>query len=103
MKTLILVTALFADGFSVATAAASNFKGAKAGDDCEVAGMRFCWCPPGKFMMGSPRTEPERRPDEDHVREHRQGEVPREHATWSSFFIRDAGGSGPAYFGFCFA
>ncbi|MBP5320902.1 MAG: formylglycine-generating enzyme family protein [Kiritimatiellae bacterium] len=26
--------------------------------------MRFRWCPPGSFMMGSPKTEPGRRDDE---------------------------------------
>ena len=68
MKALISVTAVLLVGaFSVTKAAAPTFRGAKAGDDCEVAGIRFCWCPPGKFMMGSPRTEPERRPDEDQV------------------------------------
>ena len=30
-------------------------------------GIKLCWCPAGKFIMGSPRTEPERRPDEDQV------------------------------------
>ena len=29
--------------------------------------MPFCWCPPGKFMMGSPETEKERGTDEDQV------------------------------------
>ena len=43
------------------------FAGSKAGDEREVAGVKFCWCPPGRFMMGSPRSEPERRPDEDQV------------------------------------
>jgi formylglycine-generating enzyme required for sulfatase activity len=32
-----------------------------------VSGVRLCWCPPGKFIMGSPRNEPERRPDENQV------------------------------------
>jgi sulfatase modifying factor 1 len=44
-----------------------TFSGAKAGDETRVSGVRFCWCPAGKFMMGSPRSEPERRPDEDQV------------------------------------
>ena len=43
------------------------FTGAKAGDEREVAGVRLCWCPPGKFTMGSPPDEPERRPGEDRV------------------------------------
>jgi formylglycine-generating enzyme required for sulfatase activity len=45
----------------------SSFNGSKAGEQREVAGIKLCWCPPGKFMMGSPASEPERRPDEDQV------------------------------------
>ena len=33
----------------------------------EVAGIELCWCPPGRFLMGSPRSEPERRPGESQV------------------------------------
>lgn len=43
------------------------FTGAKAGDEREIAGMKLCWCPAGRFLMGSPRDEPERRPGEDQV------------------------------------
>ena len=43
------------------------FTGAKAGDEREVVGVKLCWCPPGKFTMGSPPDEPERRPDEAQV------------------------------------
>jgi formylglycine-generating enzyme required for sulfatase activity len=43
------------------------FRGSKLGDEREVAGLKLCWCPPGKFIMGSPPTEPERRPGEDQV------------------------------------
>ena len=45
----------------------SAFNGAKAGDEREVAGVKLCWCPSGRFTMGSPRGEPERRPGEDQV------------------------------------
>ncbi|HQR07645.1 MAG TPA: formylglycine-generating enzyme family protein [Gemmatales bacterium] len=45
----------------------SKFDGTKAGDQREVAGIKMCWCPAGKFTMGSPRHEPERRPGEDQV------------------------------------
>jgi formylglycine-generating enzyme required for sulfatase activity len=45
----------------------SAFDGAKAGDPREIIGIPFCWCPAGKFIMGSPRSEPERRPGEDQV------------------------------------
>ena len=30
-------------------------------------GMTFCWCPPGKFMMGSPETEEDREVEENQV------------------------------------
>jgi len=45
----------------------AGFSGVNAGDERTVAAMRFCWCPAGRFVMGSPRSEPERRPDEDQV------------------------------------
>jgi formylglycine-generating enzyme required for sulfatase activity len=45
----------------------SNFRDSKAGDQHKIAGMVLCWCPPGTFTMGSPRSEPERRPDEAQV------------------------------------
>lgn len=45
----------------------ANFQGTKAGDERSVAEVKFCWCPPGRFTMGSPRREPERRPGEDQV------------------------------------
>jgi formylglycine-generating enzyme len=44
-----------------------SFLGTKAGDEITVGGVSLCWCPAGKFMMGSPRNEPERRPDEKQV------------------------------------
>ena len=46
---------------------AESFSGSKAGEEREVGGVKLCWCPPGKFIMGSPRSEPERRPGEDQV------------------------------------
>ena len=49
------------------TAVPSAFDGTKPGDGREIVGIPLCWCPPGKFMMGSPRNEPERRPGEDQV------------------------------------
>ncbi|TMQ31780.1 MAG: hypothetical protein E6K70_22185 [Planctomycetota bacterium] len=45
----------------------SAFTGSKAGEEREVAGVKLCWCPAGKFTMGSPPNEPERRPDEGQV------------------------------------
>ena len=41
--------------------------GARAGEERTVGGIKLCWCPPGKFTMGSPPEEPDRRPDEDQV------------------------------------
>lgn len=43
--------------------------GLKAGDEWAANGlkMEFCWCPPGKFTMGSPADEPERRTNEGPV------------------------------------
>ena len=48
-------------------AAKDSFLGLKAGEEREVSGVKFCWCPPGRFKMGSPPNEPERRPGEDQV------------------------------------
>jgi formylglycine-generating enzyme required for sulfatase activity len=44
-----------------------SFLGVKAGDEREVVEVKLCWCPPGRFAMGSPPGEPERRPGEDQV------------------------------------
>src|SRR5258706_9942082 len=49
------------------SSSANSFVGAKAGDEIIVGGIKLCWCPAGKFSMGSPRNEPERRPGEDQV------------------------------------
>jgi len=46
---------------------ANFFCGSKAGDEREVGGVKLCWCPAGRFIMGSPGDEPERRPDEAQV------------------------------------
>jgi formylglycine-generating enzyme required for sulfatase activity len=46
---------------------ALSFNGAKAGDEREVAGVKLRWRPPGRFLMGSPPAEFERRPDETQV------------------------------------
>jgi formylglycine-generating enzyme required for sulfatase activity len=39
----------------------------RAGEEREVAGMTLCWCPPGRFLMGSPAGETGRRADETQV------------------------------------
>ena len=48
-------------------AQSASFSGSRAGASRKVAGMDLCWCPPGRFRMGSPPDEPERRPGEDQV------------------------------------
>ena len=35
-------------------AAPDGFDGTRAGEEKTVAGVKLCWCPPGKFTMGSP-------------------------------------------------
>jgi sulfatase modifying factor 1 len=44
-----------------------SFRGAKPGEQREVEGTRLCWCPPGRFVMGSPAGERGRRADEAQV------------------------------------
>ena len=51
----------------LARQAPSSFLGRHAGDERVVEPIRLCWCPPGRFVMGSPPGEPERRPDEGQV------------------------------------
>src|SRR5712671_6211398 len=46
---------------------ADSFSGSKAGDEREVGGVKLCWCPAGRFRMGSPPGEYDRRSDEDQV------------------------------------
>ena len=46
---------------------AALFEGGRPGEEREVESLKLCWCPPGRFVMGSPRNEPERRPEEDQV------------------------------------
>ena len=49
---------------------ADLWDGSKPGDERQAAGVKLCWCPPGRFTMGSPPDEPERRPGEDQVQVH---------------------------------
>jgi sulfatase modifying factor 1 len=51
----------------IQTSPRTSFEGTKPGDEIELAGIKFCWCPPGTFKMGSPSTEPHHRPDEAQV------------------------------------
>ncbi len=48
-------------------ASAAAFNGEQAGQERTVAGVPLCWCPPGKFEMGSLPGELERRPFERRV------------------------------------
>jgi formylglycine-generating enzyme len=41
--------------------------GSKPGDLRQVLGVKLCWCPAGRFIMGSPPGEAERRPGENQV------------------------------------
>ena len=41
--------------------------GTAAGGERTVGGIRLCWCPPGRFVMGSPSAEIGHRPDEAQV------------------------------------
>ena len=47
----------------------SRREGTRAGELREFSDskIKFCWCPPGKFTMGSPKTEKGRSDDEDQV------------------------------------
>src|SRR5437870_9668141 len=48
---------------------AASFVGTKAGQEWSDNGLKikFCWCPAGKFTMGSPKDEKDRGDDEDQV------------------------------------
>ena len=52
---------------SLLRAAQIGFQGSKGGEARGVAGMDLRWCPAGRFRMGSPRDEAERRQGEDQV------------------------------------
>jgi len=47
--------------------AVGRWTGARAGDEREAGGIKLCWCPPGRFRMGSPESETDRRSDEAQV------------------------------------
>jgi hypothetical protein len=52
-----------------------GLEGRTAGEERTIAGIKLSWCPPGKFVMGSPPSEPERRPGETRVAGILGGEV----------------------------
>ncbi|MGQ0735317.1 MAG: formylglycine-generating enzyme family protein [Acidobacteriota bacterium] len=64
-STLVLAAEALANG-----ASAQQAPGAvrhQPGAERTVDTVRLCWCPPGRFIMGSPPSEPERRPGENQV------------------------------------
>lgn len=65
--TVVVLTLALAPAFGQSPKLTNQFLGSKAGNEISVEGIRLCWCPPGKFMMGSPPGESERRPGEDQV------------------------------------
>ncbi len=60
----LTIMLLFAAGLA---AAPDDFAGKKPREERTIAGIELCWWPPGKFTMGSPPGERERRPSEDQV------------------------------------
>lgn len=58
---------LAAGPMPAAASISADFAGKKAGQQQTVVGIKLCWCPPGRFEMGSPLSEPERRPFETQV------------------------------------
>jgi formylglycine-generating enzyme required for sulfatase activity len=44
---------------------AGNMATLNSGRNCSrvIEGIRLCWCPPGRFLMGSPQEETGHRPD----------------------------------------
>lgn len=65
---LTLAAGALASAVARISTAQRPFAGRWAGDERELLGIRFCWCPPGSYVMGSPPGELERRPGEDQVR-----------------------------------
>lgn len=72
-------------------------EGRQAGDEWfNRRGIVFCWCPPGRYLAGSPVDEPGRYPDE------KQREVDIENGFWISKYeltktqnLRDRNGNAP--------
>src|SRR5436189_3193424 len=71
MKRRMQIFSIFAFALTIgqppALLAGDELHGKRAGEVRAIAGIKFCWCPAGRFTMGSPRGEPERRPGEDQV------------------------------------
>ena len=65
--TLSVALAMTVVGSLGFTSRQDGWEGKAPGEERTIAGIKLCWCPPGKFMMGSPPGEPERRPGETQV------------------------------------
>lgn len=101
---LLLALAAYPPSF-----AADRFAGLKAGEQRVSAGIRLCWCPAGRFRMGSPRDESDHRSDEEQVDvtlsrgfwmgkyEVTQGEWSRIVGAFPHEMDRGAGGDFPVY------
>lgn len=63
----LLAAPLVADFVSGQPVNQPSFQGARIGDERDVSGVKLRWCPPGRFVMGSPASEPDRRADEAQV------------------------------------
>jgi formylglycine-generating enzyme required for sulfatase activity len=66
-RSSVLAVLLFPLAAGQLSAPADRFAGSKGGDERVTAGIRLCWCPSGRFRMGSPHDEPDRRADEEQV------------------------------------
>jgi formylglycine-generating enzyme len=60
----LTVTIVMCLGF---TSLRDGWEGTTVGEARTIAGIKLGWCPAGKFQMGSPPDEPERRPGETQV------------------------------------
>ena len=63
----IVAAVAASSGLLLAQQTRPSFRGAIAGEAREVERVKLRWCPAGRFAMGSPHSEPERRPGEDQV------------------------------------
>jgi formylglycine-generating enzyme required for sulfatase activity len=52
---------------AIASTQPNTLLGRRAGEERTVEGVPLCWCPPRRFVMGSPTSEAGRRPDEAQV------------------------------------
>ena len=62
-----ITTLAQASGGVVMAGQGTSLQGRRAGEERVIAGIQMCWCPAGKFMMGSPASEAGRRSTEAQV------------------------------------